>query len=195
MQVFVEIPEKRSNNDKILGLDVGLNHTVATSDGMFFGDDLRELRIRTKWRRYGGLSAFKQGLHRVGKQIVNDHPSCDFAVEQLLFKGKGKRSKRFRRRNSNWAYTHLSHYLEQMGYLEGFKIYYVDPAYSSQTCPVCGFVSSLNRLNGDGFRCGRCGFFGNADHVGALNLAERVRQEHPSLKALRLETPCTEAFL
>ena len=179
---FVEIPERKAVNEKLVGLDVGLARTVTTSNNQIFGNGLRSLRIRTKWRTYEKLSAFKQGLNRVAKEIVVAFPDCDFAVEKLLFKGKRKRSREFRRRNNNWAYAHLSRMLTTMGPVEGFNVYYVNPAYTSQTCPACGFIDERNRISVDAFQCSQCGFAGNADHIGALNLCERVLQEHPSLQ-------------
>jgi len=177
--IFVDIPDKKSNNKKIVGIDVGLNQTVTTSDGKFFGSDLKDLRIRTKWRKYNGtISAFKQGLNRIAKELISQYPECDFAVEKLLFKGKHKRSRTFRRRNNNWAYGHLSKQLAVHGKTEGFSVYYVRPEYTSQTCPIC---NELGKRQYNDFACNICGYKGHADIVGAMNIALRVPQEHPSL--------------
>lgn len=182
---FFELPEVKKNNDDIVGIDIGMNHPAVTSDGKKFGDELKGLRIRTKWRKYKNcLSAYKQGLNRTAKEIVAAFPNSDFAVETLLFKGKGKRSRRFRRRNLNWAYAYLSHRLEEIGKGEGFTLFKINPAYTSQTCPVCGFVSRSNRPSSDVFLCGQCGYTENADCVGALNLALKSRKEHPSLELI-----------
>ena len=178
---FFEFPERKSENKKVVGIDVGMNHPAVTSNGQKFGDELRDLRIRTKWRHYKRLAAYKQGLNRIAKDIVEVYPNCDFAVERLLFKGSRKRSRRFRRNNLNWAYSHLSHKLEEIGHLEGFRVWKVNPALSSQRCTQCGFTSKENRRSDEVFSCGLCGYTGDADHVGARNLAERVTKEHPSL--------------
>ena len=182
---FFEFPEKKADNDKVVGIDVGMNHPVVTSDGQRFGDRLRKLRIRTKWRKYKGLSAYKQGLNRIAKEIVEAYPGCDFAVERLLFKGK-RRSRRFRRLNNNWAYAHLAHKLEEMGKVEGFHLWKVNPAFSSIKCPKCGFTSRANRRCDEVFSCISCGYTEAADMVGAWNIGERVARSNPSL---RLITP------
>lgn len=49
----------------------------------------------------------------------------------------------------------------------------VNPAYTSQTCPSCGFVHSHNR-HFDTFQCSHCGFAAHADEVAATNLLNRV---------------------
>jgi len=184
---FFEFPEIIADNDKVVGIDVGMNHPVVTSDGRRFGDELRNLRIRTKWRKYKGLSAYKQGLNRIAKEIVKAYPGCDFAVERLLFKGKRGRSRRFRRLNNNWAYTHLAHKLEEMGKVEGFRLWKVNPAFSSIECPKCGFTSRANRRCDDVFSCISCGFTEAVDTVGALNIGERVARSNPSLRLIASE--------
>jgi len=49
---------------------------------------------------------------------------------------------------------------------------HVNPAYSSQTCPQCGFVDKKNRA-GDAFQCQHCGHRDDADRVAAHNLLAR----------------------
>ena len=181
MECFVEFPEVESGNTNVIGVDVGINHAAVTSDGVFYGSDVRDLQKRTKHRAYKGLSAVKQRLNAIAKEIVDDHPKQDFAVEQLLFKGKDGRTKAFRRKHNRWAYNHLSKQLEQIGIVKGFDVIRVNPKYTSQTCPVCGFISRGNR-NYESFKCLECGFTGHADHVGAINISGRVPKDNPYLK-------------
>jgi IS605 OrfB family transposase len=178
LQVYVNLPgrESKSTNSK-LGIDVGLTNAVATSDGEFYGKDLRDLRIRTKHRKYlKKTSPFKQGLNGVANELIKDYKNTDFVMEDLLFKGKKGRSRKFRRNNKNWAYKHLANRLEQHGELEGFKVIKVEPAYTSQTCPKCKYVDKENR-SGDRFTCKKCGYSNHADIVGAINILERVSKE------------------
>lgn len=185
LQIFVEMPEKKAANENIIGLDVGLNNTVATSDSKFFGNELINLRIRTKWRGYKGkTSPFKQGLNRVAKEIITDYPQTDFALENLLFKGKKKSTRTFRKQNNNWAYKFLGQRLDTQGTVEGFSVLWVKSAFTSQTCPECNFVNEANRM-GDSFNCLKCGYSGHADTIAAINLSRcgRVaRAKHASPK-------------
>ena len=74
--VYVNIPRKEPKNEKVIGIDVGLNNAAVTSDGKVYGKDIRSLRIRTKWRKYKrGVSAIKQTLNRTAKEIVEDPSS------------------------------------------------------------------------------------------------------------------------
>jgi putative transposase len=61
----------------------------------------------------------------------------------------------------------------QLEYKEKWKggdVVAVPPQYTSQTCPLCGFVSSENRKTQEKFNCVSCGFKGNADVVAATNI-------------------------
>ena len=49
---------------------------------------------------------------------------------------------------------------------------HVNPAYSSQTCPTCGYLDKKNR-NGDTFQCLNCGHRDDADRIAAQNLLAR----------------------
>lgn len=96
------------------------------------------------------------------------------AYEDLSrLRGKAK-SKGLSRKVSMW---HRSTIRERMGY-KLFVYSVEDPgpvnaAYSSQTCPVCGWVDPQNR-RGDIFECRECGFTADADHVAALNVRARL---------------------
>jgi transposase len=48
----------------------------------------------------------------------------------------------------------------------------VNPAYTSQSCPVCGHTEEANR-NGLVFRCKSCEYQDNADRVGSINIGLR----------------------
>jgi hypothetical protein len=64
---------------------------------------------------------------------------------------------------------------ERMGFLalvEGFHHEQTNPAYTSQTCPTCGFVDHDNR-SGDMFQCLSCGHRDDVDRVAAHNLMTR----------------------
>jgi len=179
MQCFVEFPEKKKKNNKKVGIDVGLNNAIVTSDGLILGRELKDLRIRTKWRTYKYcLSPYKQWLNYYAKKLTEIYSDTDFVVEKLLFKGKRKRTKKFRRRNNTWAYMHLANKLEELGRLGGFQVTKVNPHNTSITCPLCGLSDKTNR-QGELFRCIRCGYKEDSDIVGAMNiklLAERCSQ-------------------
>jgi transposase len=74
----------------------------------------------------------------------------------------------------------------------------VNPAYTSQTCSVCGHCASDNRENQAVFRCVACGHRDNADVNAAVNIAAgravSARRETPLRVPLKREPqPATSA--
>jgi IS605 OrfB family transposase len=171
---FLKVPKKR--NEHLLAIDTGINNPFVNHKGEFFGREVNQLRVKTKYRKYEGLSTQKQYLNRLAKRLVSDNPDTDFVFEDLLFVGKGDTDKGYRKRNNTWAYKHLSRKLKELSESEGFKVYLVNPAFTSQTCYRCGLVYKGNRVDEE-FHCLRCDYTNHSDINAALNMLERVPQE------------------
>lgn len=171
--------------DGVLGkiaVDVGLNVLAATSDGRLYGADfkpkfdkvyrkVRDFRanrqrqeLKNDSRRLARLEVKLTGMvktetGRIANKLVQDFPGHTFVVEDLDLSGcRGQ--KRF-------AYRALQNSLEHKASTEK-----VNPAYSSQLCPSCEYVSRNNRT-GVKFHCRGCGRKGHADAVGGHNLLGR----------------------
>ncbi|WP_315921861.1 transposase [Mesorhizobium sp. SP-1A] len=67
-------------------------------------------------------------------------------------------------------------YLEYKLRRRGGIIVYVNPAYTSQRCSVCGHVDASNRPERDVFSCVSCGHAACADHNAARNILELGRK-------------------
>lgn len=72
-----------------------------------------------------------------------------------------------------WSYFELQEMINYKATLKGIQVFYVDPAYTSQTCSACGHIDKNNRLNQSNFICQKCGFKANADHNAAINIGRR----------------------
>jgi IS605 OrfB family transposase len=105
------------------------------------------------------------------------------AVEKLAAHFESEFSKKWNRRLSSWLRSYIKARLVFKARKFNVELIEINPAYTSQTCPDCGFVDSKNR-SGDKFKCLHCGFSGDADQVGAINIAKRV-----SIKEITLYTP------
>ena len=194
-----EIPEVTEEALRI-GVDVGLNVIAATSDGELLGADMKPkfnalyARVRDirRNRQRQGLKGnsprldvledklsgmIKTCVGEAASKLVEAHPSAVFVIEDLDLRGcRGQ--KRF-------AYRALHHALGRKA-----PCLAVNPAYGSQTCPSCGYVSRSNR-SGVKFHCRSCGKISHADVVGGINLLGRSEDkqvgldDHPSsVKAL-----------
>ena len=184
----------------VLGVDLGIVHIAATSDGEVFsgaalnGTRARRRRQRRRLQQKGTQSA-KRLLRRlsgrerrmqadinhvVTKRIVQTAAATNRAVVLEELNGITRRlmgsvSRQQRQRLGGWAFHQFRVFLGYKAQAAGVPVLSVDPAYSSQTCPVCGHVSRGNRPTRDRFCCQSCGFAGPADGVAALNLAARGR--------------------
>ena len=197
-----EVPQPAEDAPRI-GVDVGINVMAATSDGELLGASLKpkfnalyaKVRsVRANRQRQGFkdnsprldklesklTGAVKTMAGEISNKLVASHPGAVFVVEDLDLR-ECKGAKRF-------AYRALHHSLEVKAACE-----VVNPAYSSQTCPSCGYVSRGNR-SGIKFICRACGRLSHADAVGGINLLGRSEDkqvgldDHPSaVKALLRE--------
>lgn len=76
---------------------------------------------------------------------------------------------------SNWSYFELQDMIEYKANREGIDVKYIDPAYTSQTCSICGHVDKENRQTQEKFKCMKCGFELNADHNASINIARSTK--------------------
>lgn len=57
---------------------------------------------------------------------------------------------------------------------KGINVVLVNPAFTSQLCPRCGYVDKKNRKTQEKFSCVKCGYTTNAD----LNASENIRNRY-----------------
>jgi putative transposase len=174
-----------------VGVDVGLNVMAMTSDGHQYGatikakfnrlyERIKSVRgnrqrqgLRDNSKRLDVLEARLSGLvksaaGRVTNQLIRDYPDHTFVVEDLDLLGcKGQ--KRF-------AYRAVQTSLERKATIERGN-----PAYTSQECPDCGYVSRRNRA-GVKFCCRSCGRQIHAEVVGARGVLRRSEDKQITLK-------------
>ncbi len=111
--------------------------------------------------------------HRISREIVN------LAIQMENLKGFGKNSEgevetKHKRLLGRWSYFELQKNIEYKAQMAGIKVVYVNPAYTSQTCHVCG--KKGDRTERDTFIClnTECSCYGkpqDADMNAAINIA------------------------
>ncbi|MBD2185276.1 RNA-guided endonuclease InsQ/TnpB family protein [Aerosakkonema funiforme] len=80
------------------------------------------------------------------------------------------RTKTERRRSNNWAFYMLRQFLEYKGIGAGVEVIAINPRYTSQTCHRCLHIHPVrgeSYRSGKIFKCGHCGWHGDADLNGA----------------------------
>lgn len=176
-----------------LGVDVGLNVMVATSDGRLLGGklkpkfnrDFEKIRAIRRNRQRQGIEFYKNsprldrreskltGLVRTmagqcTNILVAKYPWHAFVVEDLDLRGcRGQ--KRF-------AYRAIHRALFGKA-----PTIVVNPAYTSQPCRSCEHTSRANR-SGIKFNCRSCGRKGHADVFGGASLLGRSEDEQIGLE-------------
>ena len=71
----------------------------------------------------------------------------------------------------------------------GARLIEVNPAYTSQTCSVCGCVDSANRVSQERFVCTACRHTENADINAAKNILRRADSSLKSVEGHRIRRP------
>ena len=202
----VETPPEYTPNG-FLGVDLGIANIAVDSDGNFYSGakvqsiKKRRARQRASLQRTGTKSAkrrlkkisgkeerfVKDTNHRIAKEIVEraKHTGRGIALENL----KGIRSrtrvrKAQRYAHHSWSFYQLQQYILYKAKLLGVPVVYVEPAYTSQTCSVCGHRSKSNRKSQSEFVCQSCGHTANADWNAAVNISRRAVVNQPIVSNL-----------
>ncbi|MED1765945.1 transposase, partial [Bacillus thuringiensis] len=88
-------------------------------------------------------------------------------LEQLTNIRQTARTSRKNEKNLHtWSFHRLAQFIEYKAALVGIKVEYVNPSYTSQTCPKC---SGKNKAQDRKYKC-QCGFEKHRDIVGAMNI-------------------------
>lgn len=164
----------------IIGMDVGINHLVTTSDKEFLGSDVKSLIADIKRKRQGSKAyirakkTLKYRINQVVKEYFDNKDLRLVIVEKLhnLKKSANSRSKEFRKTLSNWNYRELLDIIQKHTENNRVSFRIVNPYKTSQECPECNHTQRENR-NGENFKCLKCGFSEQADYVGSLNIRNR----------------------
>lgn len=179
--LYVDVPTQPTRTKgKSLGVDVGYNKLLATSDGKFYGRGIKDVCGKV-WRRKPGSKGKRcarmerdQYINRIVKQLPWNRLAV-LGIEDLrgIKNGKGMRSRKFRRAMAPWTHRQVGTRLTLLAQENRVRLVLVDPRNTSRTCPSCGSVAKENRA-GENFRCVRCNYSADADYVGAVNVLART---------------------
>jgi len=118
--------------------------------------------------------------HRISKTIVAKAMAVNSAIALEDLTGIRERvnpqprSKPERRRSNSWAFYQLRSFISYKALKAGIKVVLVNPRYSSQTCHRCLHIHpdpAQSYRNGKKFKCGHCGWEGDADFNSASVIA------------------------
>ncbi len=185
---------------KVIGVDLGRRDIATASHGRSWsGEHIqatrdRFSRVRAKvqskrtrssrklLRRLSGRERRYQTWlnHTISKTLVSDAKAIGAALAFEDLTGireclnQKPRSKAERRRTNNWAFYQLRVFVGYKAAIAGVPVVPVPPAYTSQTCHSCLHIhpekGKSYRL-GKSFKCGHCGWEGDADHNASVVIA------------------------
>lgn len=191
-QISVTIPTIQKAGMRIMGVDLGLKvPAVAVTDDehvRFFGNGRQNKYMKRKFRSKRKELGQKKKLkairtlnnkeqrwmkdqdHKVSRAIVEFAKEQKVSVIRLEKLANIRQTARTSRKNEKnlhtWSFYRLANFIKYKANLVGIKVEYVNPAYTSQTCPQCG---EKNKAQDRNYLC-KCGFKKHRDLVGAMNI-------------------------
>ena len=192
-QIVYEVIEPEDTGDgNIMGIDLGIKCPAVSyiSDGSvkFYGNGRKNKYMRRHYkylRKKLGEAKKPKAIKRINnkeQRIMKDidHKLSHDIVEAAVFHNVKviklerlaniRSTTRTSRKNNpslhTWSFYRLAQYIEYKAKLAGIKVEFVNPAYTSQRCPICGHVYHANDRN---YTCS-CGFHIHRDLLGAMNI-------------------------
>ena len=127
----------------------------------------------------------KNETNRVINKIILNNKPKEIIVESLNFTSP-KLSKKLNRMISNFGKKIIEEKLISIEEEYGIIITKVNPAYTSQECSNCGYISKKNRKSQATFICGFCGKNQNADINASKNILARSSSDLKDIFAKRV---------
>ena len=192
-QIVYEVAEPELKSDgNVMGVDLGIKCPAVSycSGGSikFYGNGRKnkymrrhyaylrkKLQTSKKMKAVKRINDKEQRImrdidHKLSHDIVETAVAHNVKVIKLEQLKNIRSTTRKSRKNNHslhtWSFYRLAQFIEYKAKLAGISVEYVNPAYTSQTCPICGNVHHANDRN---YTC-ECGFHIHRDLLGAMNI-------------------------
>jgi len=191
-QISVTLSTKEKIGTNIMGVDLGLEvpAVAVTDEGKvrFFGNGRQnkykkrtcraKRKVLGKTKKLQAIRSLndkeqrwmKDQDHKMSRAIINfakENKISVIRLEQLANIRQTARTSRKNEKNLHtWSFYRLAQFIEYKANLVGINVEYVNPAFTSQTCPDC---SGKNKAQDRTYTC-TCGFSTHRDIVGAMNI-------------------------
>ena len=192
-QIVYEVAEPGYTDDgNVMGVDLGIKCPAVSyiSDGSvkFYGNGRKNKYMRRHYkylRKKLGKAKKTDAIkrinnkeqrimkdidHKLSREIVHTATAHGVSVIKMEQLANIRSTTRTSRKNNHslhtWSFYRLAQFIEYKAKLAGIKVEYVNPAYTSQKCPVCGNVHHANDRK---YIC-KCGFHTHRDILGAMNI-------------------------
>ena len=192
-QIVYEVTEPKLKSDgNVMGIDLGIKCPAVNycSDGSvkFYGNGRKnkymrrhyaylrkKLQTSKKIKAVKRINDKEQRImrdidHKLSHDIVETAVAHNVKVIKLEQLQNIRSTTRTSRKNNHglhtWSFYRLAQFIEYKARLAGISVEYVNPAYTSQRCPICG---SVHHADDRDYAC-ECGFHIHRDLLGAMNI-------------------------
>jgi putative transposase len=121
-------------------------------------------------------AALEREINTAINELIHAKKPALLITEDLSHTFSYNKPKTVNRRLSSWLRGKIQERISFKALTECFRHEQVNPAFGSQTCPICDFVDSRNRIQ-DRFKCSYCEHEGLCDRIAAMNYARRYGDE------------------
>jgi putative transposase len=213
-------PINNEHSPRAIGIDLGLNNLIATSDGLlvkggvvktinqWYNKQLANYRsIADKHNRQHTTKRI-QRIHRIRANRIHDcfHQTSRTIINQCLqnnintlvigynplWKQHCQLGKRINQSFIQVPFRKFLHMIEYKAKLVGIDVVLVSEAYTSQKCSSCGIIDKSNRKSRGLYHCCSCGLYLNADHNAALNILQRLSVDEKVVPKLSSNPACSD---
>ena len=161
-----------------IGIDLGYNKLITTSNKEVIGTELKELYQRISNKKQGSKNFKNLLTHR--DNLINFYVNQidiselkTMVIEDLVnVKHKSQLHKKINNKLQRWSYRKTIDKISRTCEVNGIELVKVSPAYTSQTCSCCDHIDKNSRKLED-FHCVSCGYEIDADINASINIHNR----------------------
>ena len=168
-----------SQKGQAVGVDIGINKLMTTSNGEELGAELRSKLDKLNRRKQNSRNCNqtrKEIKDYIGFVTNRFSWNTDVVVMENILnitqKTRGRVGKATRKLLGNWNIDLIYRRMVEKAEMNRVHLVFVEPAYSSQTCNSCGAIDKKSR-KGEVFKCTICGHADDADHNASMNILQR----------------------
>ena len=144
------------------------------------GSNRWEKLVKTKNQQLGHIKGkITDLLHKLSRKVVEmlleRRVSAVAIGDTSGIRDRTHYGSQMNQRLHQWAHGEFARMIEYKAELAGITAHRVNEAYTSQGCPQCGH---RQKPSGRDYTCGKCGFHGHRDVVGAANIRRKYVGSH-----------------
>ena len=189
---------------EVIGIDINVvNNFIAASDGYILDYDREYLKKMYKLNKkidsigYNNLSknqlkqlrklvrrneAYFQRLIHEFLMYCIENDIYEVVMENLNFRDKcnifdKETGLKYSKIVKLLRLSNIKNWLKSQAEKLGIRVHITPSQYTSQQCPVCGYIDEDNRPTQEVFECKNCGHTDNADHNASVNIKNRFTED------------------